>query len=254
MLQATSNLLNSSTAEFKVPTNGSTAVTAATAVTVGATSIDVHVEAINILIPKLRQITGELEEEIGRHILAIKAAEPNDWEAIVRARCSISRSRAYELMAIADGVKTTEQTRRETNARKIKYRANQAVRSGTDKKELAATDTQIIELKVTHKRELADARAQLDEREEMHERQIARFENEIAQLSDVRNLSSERDQLRKALGEIAELLAEMRGLMTHSVRNQTTITTKITRAEKIATSALKPAKVAIVNLPAKQVA
>jgi len=225
------------------PTNGT--------VVIGATSVDAHVEAINILVPRLRQTTGELEEEIGRHILAIKAAEPNDWEAIVRARCGISRSRAYELMAIADGVKTSEQTRRETNARKIKHRANQAVRSGTD--EMAA-DTKIIELKVVHKRELADARAQLDEREEVHERQIARFESEIAQLSDARNLSSERDQLRKALGEIVELLAEMRGLMTHSERNRGTITTKITRAEKIAESALKPAKVVIVDLPVKQVA
>jgi len=158
-------------------------------------------------------------------------------------------------MAIADGVKTTEQTRRETNARQVRFRQNQAaVRYITDEKELAATDTQVIELKAVYRRELASARAQLDEREEAHERRIARFENEIARLGDARDLSSERDQLRKALGEIAELLAEMRGLMTHSVLNQTTITTKITRAEKIATSALKPAKVAIVNLPVKQVA
>src|SRR5262249_8534078 len=108
--------------------------------------------------------------------------------------------------------------------------------------------------KTVHRRELADARAQLDEREEVHERQVTRFENKIAQLSDARNLGSERDQLRKALGEISELLAEMRGLMTHSERNRTAITTKITHAEKIATSALKPAKVTIVNLPVEQAA
>jgi len=90
--QTTRNVLNASTAEFKVPsvTNGSTAVTVTT---VDATSVAAHVEAINILIPKLRQITGELKEEIGRHILAIKTAEPNDWEAIVKARCGLSRSR-----------------------------------------------------------------------------------------------------------------------------------------------------------------
>src|SRR5262249_7872643 len=130
-----------------------------------------------------------------------KAAEPDNWEAIVQARCGISRSRAYELMAIAEGTKTSQQTRRETNARKIKHRANQAVRSGTDKK--AATDAQIIELRVVHKRELANARAQITELEEVRERQIARFESEIARLSDARTLGSERDQLRKALGEIA---------------------------------------------------
>ena len=248
--QTTRNVLNASTAEFKVPsvTNGSTAVTVTT---VDATSVAAHVEAINILIPKLRQITGELKEEIGRHILAIKTAEPNDWEAIVKARCGLSRSRAYELMAIADGSKTTKQTRHETNARQVRFRQNQAaVRYITD----ATADTQITELKVAHKRELADARAQLDEREEVHERQIARFKSEIAQLSDAHDLRSECIRLRNVLGEIAELIVEMRGLMTHSERNRTTITMKMTRAKVIAESALKPAKAAIVNLPATQAA
>jgi hypothetical protein len=249
MLQDAQELLKISTAKFKKPpTNGSTAVTV---LSTGAASVDTHVAAINILIPKLRQITGELEQEIGHHILAIKTAEPNNWEAIVRARCGISRSRAYELMAIAEGVKTTEQCRRETNARKIKYRANQAVRSGTDKKE---TDTQIVELKAAHRRELADARAQIVDLEKARERQIVRYENKFAELSDARKFDSERNQLRKALDEIAELLAEMRGLMTHAERNRTAIATKIACAEKIATSALKPAKVAIVNLPVQQVA
>jgi len=61
MLQSARDLLNTtSVTEFKKvpsPTNGSTAVTVTTG---GAVSIDAHVEAINILIPKLRQITGEL--------------------------------------------------------------------------------------------------------------------------------------------------------------------------------------------------
>jgi hypothetical protein len=220
------------------PTNGST---------MGAANVDTHVAAINILIPKLRQITADLEEEIGRHILAIKAAEPNNWEAIVRTRCGISRSRAYELMAIAEGAKTAEQTRHATNARQIKYRQKQAaVRY--------LTDSEITELKAMHRRELAGARAQLDECEEAHERQIARFEQKVAELSDARGLGSEREQLRKALGEIVELLAEMRGLLTHAERNRAAIATKITRAETIATSTLKPAKIAIVNLPVRQLA
>ena len=82
MLQLTNDLLKTSTAEFKVPssTNDSTAVTVTVA---GATSVDAHVAAINTLVPKLKQITGDLEEEIGRHILAIKVAQPNDWEALV---------------------------------------------------------------------------------------------------------------------------------------------------------------------------
>jgi hypothetical protein len=224
---------------------GATSV-AVTVPTAGAASVDSHIDAINILIPQLKQITDRLEAEIGEHILAIKAAAPNEWEGIVKTRCGLSRSRAFELMRIADGTKSAEQTRRETNARQIRHRQSQAIRD--------LTDSKITELKAAHRRELADARTEISEREEAHERQIARFEHEIAELSDARNLGSERDQLRKALSEIVELLAEMRGLMTHAERNRTAVITKITRAETIATSALQPAKVVVVNLPAKQAA
>jgi hypothetical protein len=219
MLQTTRDLLNASVVEFKkVPSsaNDSTAVT-----TVGAASIDAHVEAINILVTKLKQITGEVEEVIGQHILAIKAAEPNQWEAVVKTRCGISRSRAYELMAIADGVKTTEQTRRETNARKIKHRQNQAVRSGTDRKDLTAANAEIITLKAGH------------------QRQIDRFQAEIARLSDAQSLRFERNTLRTALNQINALLTETRGLAGHYVQNRNLIVGRINRAQELATSALK---------------
>jgi hypothetical protein len=264
MLQTTKASLNASVAEFKAPssTNGSTTVTDTTVgATIPFTDVAYHVTAINHLIIKLKRVTdefkettAEIEEAIGQHIKAIKIAEANNWESVVRAKCGLSRSRAYELMTIADGIKTAKQVRYETNVRKIRHRQTKPSVPGTDRKELAVTDAQVIELKVAHRRELADARAQLDEREEAHKRQITRFEDELAKLSDARNLGSERDQLRKSLGEITDLLAEMRGLMTNSVRNRTTIIAKITRAEKIATSVSKPAKGAIVNLPVKQVA
>jgi len=215
--------------------------------TAGAISVDAHIAAINALVIALEQLTDETEAEIGQHISAIKVAEPNDWEAIVKAKCGISRSRAYELMAIADGTKTIEQSRSETNARQIRHRQKQAaVRD--------ITDSEITELKAAHRRELAGARAQIAEAEKARERQAVRFEHKLIGLSDARGLGSERKQLRKALGEIVELLTEMRGLLTHAERNRTAINTKITRAEKIATSVLKPAKAAVVNLPAKQVA
>src|SRR5262249_10159092 len=242
--QTTRNVLNSSRAEFKLRIDKDG--TAVTAVALDTTDVDAHVHAINMLVGNLKQVTDEVEEDIGRHILAIKIAAPDDWETIVKASCGLSRSRSFELMAIADGVKTAEQTRRQTNARQARFRQNHAtVRYVTDERASATTDTQIIELKAVHRRELADARAERDKAEEASQRQIARFQNEIAELADARNLGSERDQLRKALGEIVELLAEMRGLMTHSVQNRTIITTKIVRAEKIAASALKPAKVAV---------
>ena len=224
--------LKTSTAEFKPPpANGSTAVTVPTT---GAASIDVHVEAINVLIPRLRQITADLEEEIGGHILAIKAAEPNDWEAIVKARCGISRSRAYELMAIADGTKTVEQNRRETNARQVRFRQNQAVRYVTDER---ASATTADELRLAHKRELA----QRDELEEGYKRQITRFEVEIARLSDAESLSSEHDALFAALKQIDELLSEVCGLSKHYAQNRLNIIWKINKAQNLATSAVKAA-------------
>jgi hypothetical protein len=60
--------------------------------------------------------------------------------------------------------------------------------------------------------------------------------------------------LRQALSEIGELLVEVRGLMVHPVQHRRNIISKITKAEGIATSTLKPVKAAIVNLPIKQVA
>src|SRR5262245_16735883 len=69
---------------------------------VGA-DVDAHVTAINTLVTRLKEFTDDVEQAIGAHILAIKVAEPNEWEGIVKARCGLSRSRAYELMAIADG-------------------------------------------------------------------------------------------------------------------------------------------------------
>jgi hypothetical protein len=214
--------------------NGNGAVAAPT---MGAASVDAHVESINILLPKLKQITADLEAEIGGHIAAIKAAEPNDWEAIVKARCGISRSRAYELMAIADGTKTVEQNRRETNARQVRFRQNQAVRYVTDERASATTNAQIVDERLAHKRELA----QRDELEEGYKRQITRFEAEIARLSDVESLSFQHDALLTALKQIDELLSEVRGLSEHYVQNRQSINSKIIKAKTLAASAVKAA-------------
>jgi hypothetical protein len=194
--------------------------TAAVATTPGVAA---HVDAINLLLPKLKQITDDLEGEIGRHILAIKVAEPNAWEMIVKAQCGLSRSRAFELMRIAQGITSAEQTRRETNARQIKYRQKKAVRDVTDKNELAAV------------------RTQLDEAEEQHERLVMRLEAEIARLQDGRHLRFERDQLRDALAKIVELLGEVRGLVAHPAQHHSNIRMKLNAMEAVAKSALRPA-------------
>jgi hypothetical protein len=50
----------------------------------------------------------------GIHIKEIKE-QSEDWETIVRDKCGLGRSRAYELMAIADGKTTLEKLRERSN-------------------------------------------------------------------------------------------------------------------------------------------
>jgi hypothetical protein len=63
-----------------------------------------------------------LYKSAGIHIAEIKDKRPDDWEAIVKDECGLGRSRAYELMAIADGRTTLEKVRASTNERKKIHR------------------------------------------------------------------------------------------------------------------------------------
>jgi hypothetical protein len=192
-----------------------------------ASELEIHVQAINELTVKLKDLTDETDDvqrALGEHICAIRAADPSAWETVVKDRCGLSRSRAYELMAIADGIKTTEQTRRERNLRQFRHRQKHVVRYVTDKQALAAAQAQILELKAAHARE------------------ISRYKAAIAQLGDGGTLKFERDGAHAALGKVAKILSEARGLSGHFVHNKTEIIAKISRANMIATSALQPAK------------
>ena len=67
----------------------------------------------------------------GIHIRQIKEQSLDDWETVVRGQCNIGRSRAYELMAIADGKTTLEKVRASTNERqKIHKAKSQSVNNG----------------------------------------------------------------------------------------------------------------------------
>ena len=67
----------------------------------------------------------------GIHIRQIKEESLDNWETIVREQCNIGRSRAYELMAIADGKTTLEKVRASTNERqKIHKAKSQSVNNG----------------------------------------------------------------------------------------------------------------------------
>jgi hypothetical protein len=67
----------------------------------------------------------------GLHIKEIKQKYSEHWEIIVRDRCGLGRSRAYELMAIADGRTTLERVRAGATERQKIRRAKSSVTSRT---------------------------------------------------------------------------------------------------------------------------
>jgi hypothetical protein len=69
----------------------------------------------------------------GQHLTALKAEHTGtwaEWEALVKERAGIGKSRASELMQIADGTKTIEGTRAEARERMREIRARPPERSG----------------------------------------------------------------------------------------------------------------------------
>jgi hypothetical protein len=72
---------------------------------------------LGTLAPKMAQVFSLRSDH------AAVLAASNEWETIVREQCGLGRSRAYELMAIADGKTTLEKVRATTNERKKVHRA-----------------------------------------------------------------------------------------------------------------------------------
>jgi hypothetical protein len=61
----------------------------------------------------------------GLHLKTLKAhsASTNAWVQLVKKKCDLGRSRAFELLALADGRTTVEKVRADANKRKVKHRA-----------------------------------------------------------------------------------------------------------------------------------
>jgi hypothetical protein len=72
---------------------------------------------IRALIKKGDLAGEEFYRTAGRRIKDLKRLHPDRWLAIVQQECGVSRSRAFELIAIGEGKKTLEDTRAETAAR-----------------------------------------------------------------------------------------------------------------------------------------
>src|SRR5262249_15143809 len=101
-----------------------------------STSVAEHCHAINALVTKLEHAERKVDEyqrTIGQHIAAIKEARPKDWEEIVKAECNLGRSRAYELLAIADGRKTVKQVRAADAEKHKRLRDQRRTESGTSR-------------------------------------------------------------------------------------------------------------------------
>jgi hypothetical protein len=85
---------------------------------------------VKVLIEKGDKAAEKAEQfykAAGIHIKEIKE-QSDDWETIVREQCGLGRSRAYELMAIADGKTTLEKVRDRSNrSSKISHAKKSAV-------------------------------------------------------------------------------------------------------------------------------
>jgi hypothetical protein len=104
----------------------------------------------------------------GIHIKEIKQKQSEHWETIVREQCGIGQSRAYELMAIADGRTTLEKVRADTNERKKVHRAKPDPVSVPERTEQEERDRQecvaLFQKAVDAERELAQHKASIKRR------------------------------------------------------------------------------------------
>jgi hypothetical protein len=100
-----------------------------------------HCRRIKALSAKLEHAENKVEQyqvAIGQHIAAVKEAEPKDWQVTIEAQCGLKKSRAYELLAIADGRKTVEGVRADTAKRVMKHAKSFPLANGNT--DTASTD------------------------------------------------------------------------------------------------------------------
>jgi hypothetical protein len=87
---------------------------------------------IRALIRKGDLAGEEFYRAAGQRIKELKALHPTEWMTLVRQECGVGRSRAFELIAIADGRTTVEEVRSGYVRRKRVSRKRQA-ESGTSR-------------------------------------------------------------------------------------------------------------------------
>jgi hypothetical protein len=116
----------------------------------------------------------------GQHLKTLKANHGGtwtEWEALLRDKVGIGKSRASELMAIADGRKTVEQVQDQTNVRKLKHR--KSLRSGTEDADDDAPDPRDRDIKLADRKALyAEGVALLEKMDPPTRRKFFRFQQD----------------------------------------------------------------------------
>jgi hypothetical protein len=96
------------------------------------------IKTLKAHIAKTEQYAEKSEQHAisaGLLLKELKAAHTGnwaEWEELLKTKIGIGKSRASELMQIADGRKTVEAVREETNQRKIEHRVSSPFRNGED--------------------------------------------------------------------------------------------------------------------------
>jgi hypothetical protein len=99
------------------------------------------VKAIKEHISKGDQHKGKSEQHYisaGQHLKTLKALHDgnwSEWEELLKEKCGIGKSRASELMRIADGTKTVEEVRSDTAQRMVRHRQTSPSRDGENRRE-----------------------------------------------------------------------------------------------------------------------
>jgi hypothetical protein len=102
---------------------------------------------INICIEKAETAAkkaGQFYTSAAIYIRDLQAKFPKTWQLLLKERCGFGRSRAYEILAIADGRKTAEGIRAETAARVKRHTDQQGKNPLADGRSRATTPLQWV--------------------------------------------------------------------------------------------------------------
>jgi hypothetical protein len=116
---------------------------------VSAPTVNLLARKIKVLLEKGDRAADKAQQfyvAAGQHLKELKAQWPNEWEQIVREQCNLGRSRAYEIMAIADGRTTVEKIRAvDAEKKRISREESKKIRPGRPGQEVVSTLSEVAD-------------------------------------------------------------------------------------------------------------